>query len=127
MKKKFQIWGSLLGGLGVIFGAFGAHALDSAIDATSLESYQTAVRYQLFHALLLLFLSQNDTVGDKLLFRLICSGIILFSFSIYLLSLRDLLGIEALRFLGPVTPIGGTLLIIAWSLIFWRSVNSKNY
>ena len=120
------MWGSLLGGLGVVLGAFGAHTLESLIDSSALDSFQTAVRYQLIHALLLLFLSQNDILADKLLFRIITFGIFLFSFSIYLLSLRELLGIEAIKYLGPVTPIGGTLLIIAWGIIFWRSAKSKN-
>lgn len=126
MKKNFLVWGSLLGGLGVILGAFGAHALETRIDASSLESYNTAVRYQLFHALLLLFLSLNERLGDKLIFRLLSTGIILFSASIYLLSLKDLLGVEAIRYLGPITPIGGSLLIVAWAILFWRSLKLPN-
>lgn len=127
MSKK-QIFSSaaVLGMLGVILGALGAHALEGKISPDQIESYTTAVRYQVWHALALLILF---SVADRIIwFRAISilwiSGIILFSGSIYFLSLKDLIGVN-LSWLGPITPLGGILLIGGWFTLLLSSFRYK--
>jgi len=105
----------------VALGALGAHALKEILTETQLHSFETGVRYQFFHALAILFLALNTEKFNHQLKRslyLMTAGICCFSFSIYLLSLQHTLGIS-LSFLGPITPIGGLLLISAWIMLFF--------
>jgi len=105
----------------VILGAFGAHALKEVLSESQLSSFQTGIRYQFFHGLAILVLSFNiNYFTDRLssIIKIMSAGIVLFSFSIYLLSLQDLIGIS-LSILGPITPIGGILLISAWIVLFF--------
>lgn len=108
--------GALFGMLAVILGAFGAHALKKVLSTDQLHSFEVGVRYQMYHAIVLLALglsATNVTIATYCCFTI---GIILFSFSIYGLVLSDAKG-KKLRFLGPVTPLGGLLLVIGWLLI----------
>ena len=115
--KQLQIWGVLFCGTAVILGAFGAHLLSEMLSADALQSFEVGVRYQFFHGMALLFLSltpnpQKFINRTALLFMV---GTLLFSISIYLLSLSTMYGDTGLpAILGPVTPIGGLLLIIGW-------------
>ncbi len=105
----------------VALGALGAHALKEILTENQLHSFETGVRYQFFHALAILFLALNTEKFNPKLNRslyLMTIGICCFSFSIYLLSLQDILGFS-LSFLGPITPIGGLLLISAWIMLFF--------
>ena len=106
--------------LAVILGAFGAHALTSRLSAEQLVSWETGVRYQMFHALALLVLALWFDRGMALKPSLICFalGTLLFSGSIYLLSL----GIGPRAVLGPVTPVGGVLLIAGWGWFLWSAI-----
>ncbi|WP_406682988.1 DUF423 domain-containing protein [Seonamhaeicola sp. MEBiC1930] len=115
------ITGALFGMLSVIFGAFGAHALKKILSENQLKSFETGVKYQMYHAIVLLVLgfSSNDTT--KAMFWSFTLGILLFSFSIYGLVLSDAKG-KKMRFLGPVTPIGGLLLITGWVLLIISTV-----
>ena len=105
----------------VIFGALGAHYLKDLITSSQLTSFKTGVKYQVFHALAILLISLNkekfNTHVKKSLFFLFI-GTLFFSFSIYLLALKDLLLIS-FQYLGLITPIGGLLLIIGWFLLFF--------
>ena len=105
----------------VIFGALGAHYLKDLITSSQLTSFKTGVKYQFFHALAILLISLNkdkfNTHVKKSLFFLFI-GTLLFSFSIYLLALKDLLLIS-FQYLALITPIGGLLLIIGWFLLFF--------
>lgn len=107
----------ILGGMGVVLGAFGAHLLKRILTTDQLSSWNTAVDYHLLHAAVLLMfcliLERKDTKVIRLSYRLMLIGVVLFSGSIYLLCLQDVLGIN-LSFLGPVTPIGGVFLIVSW-------------
>lgn len=109
-------------------GALGAHALQDRIPAVALASFKTGVLYQLLHALALLTLAAiaagKDSVAVRPTAVLWIVGILLFSGSIYLLSLRSLLGIEHWRWLGPVTPLGGLLLIAGWIALSIQSLVS---
>jgi len=105
----------------VILGAFGAHALKEVLSESQLSSFQTGIRYQFFHGLAILVLSFNmNYFTDRLssIIKIMSAGIILFSFSIYLLNIQDLVGFP-MSFLGPITPIGGLLLITSWILLFF--------
>ena len=105
----------------VILGAFGAHLLKDLLSVTELSSFKTGVRYQMFHALGIIILSLNqDKFTDKLnrVLQIMSLGVILFSFSIYLLSLQNILSISV-SFLGIITPLGGLFLITSWTLLFF--------
>lgn len=105
----------------VALGALGAHALKDILSDSQLHSFETGVRYQLFHAITLLILALNTEKFNhhlKKSLKLMTTGVYLFSFSIYLLSIQDVIGIS-LTFLGPITPIGGLLLMTSWTLLFF--------
>ena len=109
----------------VILGAFGAHLLKDLLSETELSSFKTGIRYQMFHGLAILILSLNSnkfTSKLKTSLLLMSIGTILFSFSIYFLSIDDLLSFS-MKFLGPITPIGGTILITSWIYLL---LNVKN-
>lgn len=108
--------GAFFGMLSVIFGAFGAHALKKRLSKEQLHSFEVGVKYQMYHAILLLVLGFSNTITTSATYWCFTTGIILFSFSIYGLILSDSKG-KKLRFLGPITPIGGLLLVIGWLLI----------
>lgn len=117
MKKLVAISGALA----VALGALGAHALKEVLDPSSLESYKVAVLYHLVHTLALLTVIKGNY--KKVTVWLWSSGILLFSGSIYLLALDELMGMT-LSFLGPVTPLGGLLFIAGWlSLIGSNETN----
>ena len=116
----------ILGGFTVILGAFGAHLLEKLLSAAQLVSFETGLRYQFYHVFFLILLSLIPRIEEKdknKITLLISIGILLFSGSIYLLNLQDVLGLN-LSFLGPVTPIGGSLLIFAW---FYTAYKIKTY
>ncbi|PCJ63082.1 MAG: hypothetical protein COA79_02135 [Planctomycetota bacterium] len=112
------------GGTGVILGAFGAHFLKEKLSLEQLDSFKTGVYYQFFHALLLLFIGVQTEKSAGIWLTssgyLIIVGIAFFSGSIYLLSTKDILGIQSWKWLGPITPLGGSLMILSWfSLIIY--------
>jgi uncharacterized membrane protein YgdD (TMEM256/DUF423 family) len=129
MKNNILIKAGIFGVIAVILGAFGAHALKEILSAEHLVSFQTGVRYQIIHSVVLLFLflivdkykSKQMVIAAKLIFW----GIILFSGSIYILTLKNILGIEMLKFAGPVTPIGGALIILGWIFIIIGGIKLK--
>lgn len=107
---------SILGMLSVIFGAFGAHALKKKLTTEQLQSFEVGVKYQMYHALVLLILGFNSSYINASIYWCFTVGIIVFSFSIYGLILSDANG-KKLRFLGPITPMGGLLLVTGWFLL----------
>lgn len=127
MNKKICITGALLILVSIILGAFGAHALKEVISLEKLTSFETGIRYQTYHGLALLILGFN---ADKLPFSLkwinafFVIGTLFFSCSIYFLSIQELLGMS-LRFLGPITPIGGLLLIMGWSVFVYQLMDKR--
>ena len=111
----------------VVLGAFGAHLLKDLLTEHQLSSFQTGIRYQMFHGLSILILALNKNYFTEKLnkvLQLMSVGIILFSLSIYLLNLQELLGLS-LSFLGPVTPIGGLFLMVSWTLLFFNVKKNK--
>lgn len=107
---------SLFGMLSVIFGAFGAHTLKKILSTEQLKSFEIGVKYQMYHAIVLLVLGLNSEYITQTIYWCFTLGVLLFSFSIYGLILSDAKG-KKLRFLGPITPIGGLLLVIGWLLL----------
>ncbi|GGG41305.1 DUF423 domain-containing protein [Bizionia arctica] len=116
IQQHIIITGAIFGMLSVIFGAFGAHALKKILSTDQLHSFETGVKYQMYHAILLVALGFNAESISSAIYWCFTIGIVLFSFSIYGLVISDAKG-KKLRFLGPITPIGGLLLVIGWLLL----------
>ncbi|MBQ4819742.1 DUF423 domain-containing protein [Aquimarina sp. MMG016] len=118
MNRTILITGAILGLIAVLLGAFGAHGLEKLVDADSIDSFTTGVRYQMYHAIVCVVLG-NMTIlpskSQKRIFYLFLGGITLFSGSIYLLVIDEVLGIS-LSSIGFITPLGGFLLIFGWIL-----------
>ena len=128
MKSKIVTTATILGIIAIILGAFGAHALKKFLAVEQLATFETGVRYQMYHALFLLFIGLYDELTDavkKTIYYLVLSGVILFSGSIYLLATNDLTAFDFKR-IGFVTPIGGLLLIMAWGVLLVTLLN-KNH
>jgi uncharacterized membrane protein YgdD (TMEM256/DUF423 family) len=130
MNRSFLIAGAIFGGLGVALGAFGAHGLRNLTsDEDILHSYQTAVQYQVYHALALLVIA---IIFEKLPVKMIkwagacfIIGIILFSGSLYALTMLKIQGSSMTKFAGPVTPLGGVFFIIGWLFLLLGVVNRR--
>ncbi|MCX6291484.1 MAG: DUF423 domain-containing protein [Bacteroidetes bacterium] len=121
MNKKYLLFGFIAAGTAVMLGAFGAHLLKDQLPSDQLQTFETAVRYQFYHAFALIV---TGLLAEKFSSRyfiyagnLFVAGIIFFSGSLYLLSTKNLLGIESWKFLGPVTPLGGLCFILAWFML----------
>jgi len=128
MNKKIVITGAILIVIAIILGAFGAHALKKHLDINQLNSFETGVRYQMYHGFAFLILGLNTskfTFDLKWVSSFLLLGIILFSGSIYGLSLQPILAMK-LSFLGPVTPLGGMLLIIGWFIFIFQLMGQKS-
>ena len=115
---------AIFGGIAIILGALGTHALKDLLDATAMESFRTATLYQLFHAIALLALPNES----RFLWTTRCwsAGILLFSGSIYLLVFDDLLGMN-LSIIGPITPLGGLFLIAGWISLWFAYPNKTSH
>lgn len=126
LNKTYIKTAAWIGALAVVLGALGAHALKAQLDANSLASFNTAVRYQMWHVLALMALGIfSENIKNSLwVFRLWIVGIILFSGSIYLLTLDELMDVN-LSFLGPITPLGGLALISGWIALALDSWNKQ--
>jgi uncharacterized membrane protein YgdD (TMEM256/DUF423 family) len=120
---------AIAGFTAVAIGALGAHALKPLLSENQLQSFETGVKYHFYHAIVLLIIGiwceQKRTEKLKWAANLIIAGIICFSGSIYLLSTAHLYTSSGLKFLGPITPIGGLLFMSAWVLIGLNAVSKK--
>lgn len=120
MDKTFILLACLLGGLAVTLGAFGAHALEGRLSAGDLATYETAVRYQFYHALALIAVvvvlgrwpQATAAIAAGWLF---VAGIVIFSGSLYVLVF------SGIRWLGAITPIGGVAMIAGWLTLAWAA------
>lgn len=127
MNRKIILTAALLGLIAIILGAFGAHALKEKLTIAQLATFETGVRYQMYHALFLLFVGIGNSISvtvQSRIFYLTIVGVLLFSGSIYLLSTQTLSGIN-FRPIGFITPIGGLLLISAWALLIVDLLRNK--
>ena len=127
MDKKILLVAVFLGVTAIILGAFGAHALKKVLSVEQLATFEVGVRYQMYHALFLLFVGTFAFLGEKersIIFYLTIVGVLFFSGSIYLLATNGITNLKT-KFLGPITPIGGLLLISAWSYLFYSILSKK--
>jgi uncharacterized membrane protein YgdD (TMEM256/DUF423 family) len=128
MDKKIILTAIFLGLTAIILGAFGAHALKKALTEAQLQSFEVGVRYQMYHALFLLFIGVFTFLNEKerlIIFWLTISGVLFFSGSIYLLATNGITNLKT-KWLGPITPIGGLLLISAWGYLFYSILCKKS-
>ncbi|MFT6699070.1 MAG: uncharacterized membrane protein YgdD (TMEM256/DUF423 family) [Porticoccaceae bacterium] len=124
MTQIALLFGSLLGFTAVIFGAFGAHLLKKKLTTDQLQSFETGVKYQMYHAIVLLVLGFNleiNTLVDTYSINAFIIGTILFSFSIYGLVISSANN-KKLKFLGPITPLGGLFLVLGWGLLIYKFI-----
>jgi uncharacterized membrane protein YgdD (TMEM256/DUF423 family) len=108
--------GAINGGIAVAAGAFGAHGLRERISQHSLEIFETAVRYQMFHALAMILCAVIATSGARTAGWLFQGGIVLFSGSLYLLALTET------KWIGVITPIGGLSFLAGWAALAWSAL-----
>lgn len=131
VKRSLLLFASLSGTFSVAFGAMGAHFLKGKISAESLQVFETAVRYQFFHTFAVIaaaLLSEKiNTYLPGLAANFFIAGIILFSGSLYFLSLRSLMDIDEtqVRWAGAITPFGGIAFISGWLLLFFAVLKLK--
>jgi uncharacterized membrane protein YgdD (TMEM256/DUF423 family) len=132
VQRKFLIIAAIFGATGVALGAFGAHGLEKITgDGKILHAFHTAVQYQLIHALALigvgLVYDKLPTVAVRAAGFLFICGVILFSGSLYLLTVFKIEGSSLTRFAGPVTPLGGATIIAGWiALLIGVSQNKRS-
>lgn len=127
MNKKIIITALVFGIIAIVFGAFGAHALKKVLTADQLISFETGVRYQMYHAFFLLFVGMTNIIPEskkKGVYILTLIGIIFFSGSIYLLTTREITSID-ITSIAFITPIGGMLLILAWVILLFNILSKK--
>lgn len=116
-----------MGFLAVALGAFGAHGLEKLVDLEAVSTFETGVRYQMYHSFFLFILGILPGISEstqRIVYRLVLFGVLFFSFSIYLLSLNSITSFD-FKIIGIITPIGGTLLLIAWGYLGYRIYKSK--
>ena len=114
--KNIVVVASFLTAITIGMGAFGAHGLKNLVDASALNTFETGIRYQMYHCLALLVLGLAPLVPIKIkktLFWFFIFGMLFFSGSIYLLALNSILPFDATK-IGFITPIGGLLFILGW-------------
>ncbi|MBP8066005.1 MAG: DUF423 domain-containing protein [Flavobacterium sp.] len=127
MDRKIIAVAAFMGAVAIVLGAFGAHGLKEVLNESQLATFETGVKYQMYHALFLLFIGTMNLVAEttkKTILWLVSAGVLFFSGSIYLLSTATVTGLSV-KFLGPVTPLGGMLLIAAWLLLFAKILGKK--
>ncbi|MBA3704683.1 MAG: DUF423 domain-containing protein [Bacteroidetes bacterium] len=135
MQKQFLVMSGFSGAFAVALGAMGAHFLKSKLEMgliteNNLQTFETAVRYHLFHSIaLLVTVLLTDKMNSKLLPKAgycFIAGIVFFSGSLYFLSTAGLIGLTNVRWLGPITPIGGVFLITGWLLLAFSAVKKSD-
>lgn len=122
MSRLFLGIGALAAGLAVALGAFGAHGLEARVTPERLQTFETGVRYHMYHALALLFVgwaaAQQASWQVHAAGYLFIAGIVIFSGSLYLLVLTNT------PWLGAITPLGGVAFITGWALLAWGMVRA---
>ncbi len=128
MNKKLLITGTILGIIGIVLGAFAAHGLEKLVSKEAIDTFETGVRYQMYHALFLLFVGISSFLtarAKKTILTLVILGVLLFSGSIYGLATNELTGFDFKK-IALVTPVGGLLLIISWFVLLINVAKFKS-
>ncbi|MBY0013087.1 DUF423 domain-containing protein [Paenibacillus typhae] len=125
MQRKFMAWGAILAMLSVMIGAFGAHMLKTVLSSDDLAVYETGVHYHMIHAIGLLVIAVLiGQWGESARLRwagwLLIAGTVLFSGSLYVLS------ISGITILGAITPLGGICFIAGWVSLAWEALSRKS-
>lgn len=123
MNRTIFLTGIIFGVFAIGLGAFGAHGLEDLLDVKSLTTFETGVRYQMYHAFFLLILGNLKTIPEKskkIVYYLVVAGMLLFSFSIYFLATNSITAID-FKAIAILTPIGGLLLIIGWVVTGYKA------
>ncbi len=127
MEKKILLLALAFGFISIVLGAFGAHALKKVMQPEQLQSFEVGVRYMMYHAIFLLFIGTTSYLTPEqknIVFYLAFFGTLFFSVSIFLLTTSSVSGLN-LKFLGPITPVGGLLLIASWGMTFFYILTKK--
>lgn len=127
MKNITIIIGAVYGMVSVILGALGSHAFKKILPEEKLHSFDIGVKYQMYSALFLLIVGsilKFETSTEKWTSVLMIFGTFCFSVSIYFLVFQEVLNVN-LKFLGPITPLGGIMMITSWALLIWYFVKTK--
>lgn len=127
MNRTILITAAVFGIISIALGAFGAHGLKQLISVEAQQSFETGVRYQMYHALMLLFVGGTTFLTEKskkTIYILVLAGIVIFSGSIYGLSTMEITEIN-FKAIGFITPIGGLLLLTAWVLMLMGFLKVK--
>ena len=128
MNKKLLITAAILGILGIVLGAFAAHSLEMFLDVKAIKSFETGVRYQMYHAFFLLILGGTSFISQKTksyVLILVITGVIFFSFSIYGLATNALTSFD-FKTIAFITPIGGLLMIISLVMLGIKYATNKS-
>jgi len=127
MNKKILVTGAFIGVLGIILGAFASHGLKELITKEAQQSFETGVRYQMYHAFVLLLIGSTSFLKEKpkkIIFVLLFLGVFLFSGSIYGLSTNELTAFD-FKSIALITPVGGLLLILGWLIMLINLLKMK--
>jgi len=128
MNKKILVTAAILGIISIVLGAFAAHGLKELITVEAQKTFETGVRYQMYHAILLLFVGSTTLISTKakrIIYYLVIIGLIFFSGSIYGLATNALSGFD-FKSIGFITPIGGMLLIVSWLILLINFLKIKS-
>lgn len=127
MNKTILVTAAILGILSIILGAFAAHGLKKVLTPEAINTFETGVKYQMYHAIFLLFVGSSTYILDsykKTIFYLVLIGLVFFSGSIYALATNALTSFDFKK-IGFITPIGGLLLIISWLVLLINFMKIK--
>jgi len=128
MNKLILVTASILAMLAILLGAFASHGLKSLISAELLQTFETGARYQMYHAIVLLFIGATSVFSTKtkqIVFYFIVIGILFFSGSIYGLATNELSGFD-FKSIAFITPIGGLFLIMSWAIMAIQFLKMKS-
>lgn len=118
----------MFGALAVVLGAFGAHSLKNVVGQQSLEIWEKGVQYQFYHTFALLGLAtfiKDKNKAAHWAYILFTLGIVLFSGSLYILALKDVMNTGLAGVVGPITPIGGLCFILGWCMLLWATLKDN--
>ncbi|OYQ34660.1 hypothetical protein CHU92_11540 [Flavobacterium cyanobacteriorum] len=127
MERKIIAFAAFLGATAIVLGAFGAHALKEKLSPDMLAVFETGVKYQMYHALLLLFTGCMPFIAQKAkkaILALVATGVLFFSGSLYFLACNAMFSFDFKK-IGIITPVGGLLLIAAWVVLFLHIIKAK--
>ena len=128
MNRRIILTASFFGAVAVMLGAFGAHGLKNLVSADAVAIWNKGVEYQFYHTFALLFLSTFNRFRTKLVdlsYLCFTVGMVFFSGSLYLLATLQITHIQFINIIGPITPLGGVLLIAGWALLFFAALKNR--